>query len=177
MINFKVSMGMSTKSKPGFTIVELLIVIVVIAILAVITIVAYTGIQNRASDSAVYSDASSIAKKLAIIKVDLGRYPISVAEFPADFKISKGTYSTAYNNMMYCVNRVTDRYALGMISKSSKGFLVVDGIIQQGVSPASIQVTACSAVGATWANDANNAAIHGFNPGTGLWANTWPWVS
>lgn len=32
----------------GFTIVELLIVIVVIAILAAITVVAYTGIQNRA---------------------------------------------------------------------------------------------------------------------------------
>ncbi|MCA9336180.1 prepilin-type N-terminal cleavage/methylation domain-containing protein [Candidatus Saccharibacteria bacterium] len=161
----------------GFTIVELLIVVVIIAILAVITVVAYNGIQNRASDSAVYSDASSIAKKLAIIKVDLGRYPIIPTEFPADFKISKGAYSTGYNNMMYCVNKVTDRYALGMISKSTKGFLVVDGVIQVGVSPASIHATACTAIGATWANDANNAAIHGFSPVTGRWANTWPWVS
>lgn len=36
------------KSKSGFTIVELLIVIVVIGILAAITIVAYSGIQERA---------------------------------------------------------------------------------------------------------------------------------
>ena len=36
------------KTKSGFTIVELLIVIVVIGILAAITIVAYNGIQSRA---------------------------------------------------------------------------------------------------------------------------------
>lgn len=40
----------------GFTIVELLIVIVVIAILAAITIVAYTGIQNRAAGTVLQSD-------------------------------------------------------------------------------------------------------------------------
>lgn len=39
------------KLPKGFTIVELLIVVVVIAILAAITIVAYNGIQNRAAVS------------------------------------------------------------------------------------------------------------------------------
>lgn len=42
---------------------ELLIVIVVIGILAAITIVAYNGIQNRAYDSTVQSDLSSMAKR------------------------------------------------------------------------------------------------------------------
>jgi len=41
------------QKQSGFTIVELLIVVVVIAILAAITIVAYNGIQNRAKSSAV----------------------------------------------------------------------------------------------------------------------------
>jgi len=57
-------------TKTGFTIVELLIVVVVIAILAAITIVSYNGIQNRAKASAVQSAASQAAKKIALWKVD-----------------------------------------------------------------------------------------------------------
>lgn len=48
----------------GFTIVELLIVIVVIAILAAITIVAYNGIQQRARDTRRASDIAQIKKAL-----------------------------------------------------------------------------------------------------------------
>jgi prepilin-type N-terminal cleavage/methylation domain-containing protein len=45
----------------GFTIVELLIVIVVIGILAAITIVAYNGVQQRATASATQSDLAQNA--------------------------------------------------------------------------------------------------------------------
>ena len=41
--------------KSGFTIVELLIVIVVIGILAAITIVSYNGIQNRSKNAKTVS--------------------------------------------------------------------------------------------------------------------------
>jgi prepilin-type N-terminal cleavage/methylation domain-containing protein len=53
----------------GFTIVELLIVIVVIAILAAITIVAYNGIQGRAKVAAMQSNLQQAAKKLETYKV------------------------------------------------------------------------------------------------------------
>ena len=54
------------KQQPGFTIVELLIVIVVIAILAAISIVAYNGIQQRARDANRLNDAKNIEKSLRI---------------------------------------------------------------------------------------------------------------
>jgi prepilin-type N-terminal cleavage/methylation domain-containing protein len=62
----------------GFTIVELLIVIVVIGILAAITIVAYNGIQERARATTVSSALSQAANKLAVYQVD---YPDT---YPAD---------------------------------------------------------------------------------------------
>ena len=65
----------------GFTIVELLIVIVVIGILAAITIVAYSGVQSRAYDNRRSSDVASIKKALEMYKADKGYYP---AVCPAD---------------------------------------------------------------------------------------------
>lgn len=62
-------------SPRGFTIVELLIVIVVIAILAAVTIVAYNGISTRAKETALKSDLSSGAKQLQIAKTTDGSYP------------------------------------------------------------------------------------------------------
>lgn len=62
-------MQWAKQKQTGFTIVELLIVVVVIAILAAITIVAYNGIQNRAKDSAAQSAATQAAKKLSTFMV------------------------------------------------------------------------------------------------------------
>lgn len=58
----------------GFTIVELLIVIVVIAILAAITIVAFNGVQQRARDSERKQDLASLAKIISIYNTDNSNY-------------------------------------------------------------------------------------------------------
>lgn len=63
------------RQRSGFTIVELLIVIVIIAILAAITVVAYNGIQGRARDSQRLSDLKTIVKALEMYKATNGVYP------------------------------------------------------------------------------------------------------
>ena len=66
------------RSAYGFTIVELLIVIVVIGILASITIIAYNGVQGRAEYTRIKSDFSTLQKALEMYKSDHGdAYPNS----------------------------------------------------------------------------------------------------
>ena len=62
-------------SKQGFTIVELLIVIVVIAILAAISIVAFNGIQERSKNTRTVTGTKEYIKALSLYAVDKGDYP------------------------------------------------------------------------------------------------------
>ena len=63
------------RHQKGFTIVELLIVIVVIAILAAVTIVAYNGVQARAYNTKVISGTSQYVKAFLEYKTVNGTYP------------------------------------------------------------------------------------------------------
>ena len=62
------------KTNRGFTIVELLIVIVVIAILATITIIGFNGVQNRAKTSTGQAAANSAVKKFEALNAIKGLY-------------------------------------------------------------------------------------------------------
>lgn len=66
------------KSTSGFTIVELLIVIVVIALLATISAVAFTGIQERSREARRASDFNGILKALRMYEVKNGGVPRTV---------------------------------------------------------------------------------------------------
>ena len=72
----------NTQAQSGFTIVELLIVVVVIAILAAITIVSYNGITSKANASAAQSTASALQKKAELFAADgdTGQYPKVIAD-------------------------------------------------------------------------------------------------
>lgn len=63
----------------GYTVVELLVVIVVIAVLATLSIVAFDGAQARAQFSVSKSNMESIKKLIEMYYIDNGRYPSSWA--------------------------------------------------------------------------------------------------
>ena len=122
--------------KNGFTIVELLIVIVVIGILAAITIVAFNGVQERANSSTVRSDLGSIAKKVELFRVDSASssYPTTGQLTGVGITASKGSYlATAdRNNFYYCVHVDGNSYALGVVTKNNRGFILDTGsVIEQ----------------------------------------------
>lgn len=87
-----------TNQERGFTIVELLIVVVVIAILAAITIVSYNGITNRANASSAKSVAATVQKKIELYNTDQGRYPIAASELTAanqSFTLAASSFGTS----------------------------------------------------------------------------------
>ncbi len=65
------------KSIRGFTIVELLIVVVVIGILAAIVTVAYTGITSRANNAKTLAAVNSWAAAIQLYRADNGVFPTS----------------------------------------------------------------------------------------------------
>tara|TARA_B100001250_G_C19647158_1_gene720919 strand:- start:413 stop:898 length:486 start_codon:yes stop_codon:yes gene_type:complete len=74
-------MSLHKIKQQGFTIVELLIVVVVIGILAAIVIVAYNGVTQSARNTGYKSDAASIAKLAETYNAQVGSYPQTAANF------------------------------------------------------------------------------------------------
>jgi len=127
----------TAKTKPGFTIVELLIVIVVIGILAAITIVSYNGIQDRAKSVAAQSDVSQNAKLLEVYKgltSTTDQYPATAAL--ANLKSSGGatlSYTASSAGKGYClasINGSTSYYTTSTLKAPQKGNCVTaDGLM------------------------------------------------
>ena len=84
----------NSRANRGFTIVELLVVIVVIGVLAAITIVSYAGISSRANTATLQSDLDNASK---ILKM----YYTMYSTFPALDVNNCPTTPTVDNN--YCL--------------------------------------------------------------------------
>jgi len=87
------------KTKSGFTIVELLIVIVVIAILAAISVVAYNGVQQRGRDSQRSSDITALAKAIELYYIDNGQFPLSSGSTSMTANWSTTADPTSWSNL------------------------------------------------------------------------------
>lgn len=98
------------RKQNGFTIVELLVVIVVIAILAAIVIVSYNGIQANARNAQTSSAVESYEKALEVYMQENGSYPSNSGCLGTDYPggycwhLNPGsTVSTALNNALLTV--------------------------------------------------------------------------
>ncbi|NCC20657.1 prepilin-type N-terminal cleavage/methylation domain-containing protein [Candidatus Saccharibacteria bacterium] len=141
----------------GFTIVELLIVIVVIAILAAISIAAYVSISDKANDSAVMSDLSNFGKKIELKKVEQGTVPsatttdlrnigINVAKQAYATDLIIPGYSISYN-MLYCKTADSTNFAIVAWSKSGKAFVYTGGRVSPFTGNFASRLVVCPAIG------------------------------
>lgn len=90
----------------GFTIVELLIVIVVIGILAAIVIVAYSGVQNKGYDTSVQANLRNTSAKIMEFQTNsqAGSYPTaSQTDLQSLISVSKNAYKVGTSgSASYC---------------------------------------------------------------------------
>jgi prepilin-type N-terminal cleavage/methylation domain-containing protein len=113
-----------SKDKHGFTIVELLIVIVVIGILAAITIVAFNGVTKNAKAASVKSDVANNVKLLESYKItNSEQYPATAAA--ASLK------SSSDNMLSYLYNANSNTYCVQVqnsgITYASSGLAATEG--------------------------------------------------
>ncbi len=145
------------QKQKGFTIVELLIVVVVIAILATITIVAYNGIQNRAHDTSIQSDLKNIANKFEMYRHENeGVYPVGDTEIrTTGIKISKNSYGPGFaglHNLLYCRVSGDGPTTFALMAESKTGTIFVYRSATGGLStlsgwPSTGSNTNCQSVG------------------------------
>ena len=166
------------KSK-GFTIVEILIVVVVIGILAGIVLVAYNGVQDRTRASIAQTDLNNAKQRLKIYQARNGDYPTTYQQLiDANMHFSKSVYEVnraGYGNMYYCYNSVTKQFALGARTiNSSYSFIVTSTSDAKSVTGTTVTANyTCTSIGLTSSSDANAITYQGLETGTANWRD---WV-
>jgi len=116
------------RNSKGFTIVELLIVVVVIAILAAVTTIAYNGVQRNAIEATLKTDAQQGATTIAAVNAESGEYPLDLSQ--SGFKVSKGNdYQYSSDTKEFCLTVISPK--MGGISYYVKN----NGPVTKGSCP------------------------------------------
>lgn len=117
------------KSHSGFTIIELLVVIVVIGILSTFVIVNYIGIAGLARKAAAESDLSNASKQIEIFKStnDNESYPQTVDCDQPDSETNLCLKSNDGNSFVYKPSTGSNGYSLYIVDSTGAVYRVING--------------------------------------------------
>ena len=80
--------------RPGFTLVELLIVIIVIAVLAAIAIPKFVNSSERSKEASLHADLKLVRNAIQLFNNDTGYYPALLTDLAASAAPASGKDST-----------------------------------------------------------------------------------
>ena len=117
-------MLISRKKQTGFTIVELLIVIVVISVLAGIVVVAFNGVRDRALTAGLQAELRNASSALQTYKVlNNNQYPALLSDAGIETTGEDVEFEYSYDNTTnpptFCVTAAVDTLALNINNESS----------------------------------------------------------
>lgn len=115
--------------KSGFTIVEILVVVVVVGILATISIVTYSGIQSSAAEVVLKSDLKQASTQLALLQLEDGEYPRGDTGLP---KSEDTNYTYISDGSTYCLAASSEKATASFYVDSE------NGTIQEGTCTPSV---------------------------------------
>ncbi|MEP7204911.1 MAG: prepilin-type N-terminal cleavage/methylation domain-containing protein [Candidatus Saccharibacteria bacterium] len=138
----KLQPGQSSR-RSGFTIVEMLVVIVVIAILAAVTIVSYNGAQQKALSASLISDLSSAATKLQLYQVDNSAYPTAINSCPTPTIGNICLVASPGTSLTYTAANNTNpqTYSLTATRANGVAFVVTNSSTPKAVVAAAVPVS------------------------------------
>jgi prepilin-type N-terminal cleavage/methylation domain-containing protein len=117
------TMRIKIENSHGFTIVELLVVVVVIGILASVTIVSYGGVSQRAKIVSLQSDLTQAAKSLRLFQITNSTedFPTTIDCTIADSATNKCVRLSAGSSYVYTPNNAASprRYTLNVNNGTS----------------------------------------------------------
>lgn len=158
---------MKRAHESGFTIVELLVVIIVIAILTAITIVSYAAVQNASKESVTQQDLATFGKIMTRYKADTGSYPSDTSSILTNaYKVSFHTSiledKTAYN-LIYCSAPPYGSYSLLALTKTGKRFYIQDGdVAKEYTGSVAWTGTTLSTICSSVKSGTTNAGVPGY---------------
>lgn len=154
--------GLHLRDEDGFTLVELMVVLVIMATLLLMATSTFIGVKQRAQDGAARAAAAQTLTTARVIFTDNAQYTtvnfttMGAAE-PTFTFVANGTASTDTKHpSVYGVNAST--FVAGVWSASGNCFFIREQI-QSGIDVARVPMASNANCNATWGNTAGNVTF------------------